>query len=211
MNKEDISASSLIALFLESHFKEAVDVVEFENDFFVECEAAHCKDEYGKLKRFLTTATRHLRDIDESAFSQTFHKLYQDGLALSDFATKFTMKNTLVSQIYEKSFLNAVAAYDIAHSRTLEDSFSTMFVENRNTISGNIAIAVNTKFYLIDKLLWFEASKSEKIKHFFSESSIDGCFDSPTLIKYYLKNTDTGQTQKEDRTQYLREILKIAR
>jgi|GEM_PF-3565814 len=211
MNKKDTSASSLIALFLESHFKEAVDIVEFENEFFAECEVAHCKDEYGKLKRFLTTATRHLRDVDESAFSQTFHKLYQDGFALSDFATKFAMKNTLVSQIYEKSFLNAAAAYEITHSRALEDSFSTMFVKTRNTTANDIAVAVNTKFYLIDRLLWFEASKSEKIKHFFSESSIDGHFDSPTLIKYYLKNTDTGQTQKEDRTQYLREILKIAR
>lgn len=211
MNKKDTSSNSLIALFLESHFKEAADVVGFENEFFAECEVSHCKDEYGKLKRFLTTATRHLRDIDENAFSQTFHKLYQDGLALSDFATKFAMKNTLVSQIYEKSFLNAVAAYEIEHSRSLEDSFSTMFVETRSTIANDISIAVNTKFYVLDKLLWFEASKSEKIKHFFNESSIDGHFDSPTFIKYYLKNTDAGQTQKEDRTQYLREILKIAR
>lgn len=206
-----MSSNKLIKLFLESHFKEAGDILGFEYAFFQTCGLSPHKDEYSKLKRFLTTAIKHLRDVDESAFSATFHKLHKDTFDFSDFATKFTMKNTLVSQIYENSFTNALSAYEISHSRTLEDEFSAMFITKRNEISKKIADAVNTKFFILDRLFWFEASKSEKIKSFFSASSIDGFYDSATFIKYYLKNTDAGQTQKEERTQYLKEMLKIAK
>jgi len=206
-----MTASGLIELFLESHFKDALSVTHNEEAFFVACEASLCEHEYGKLKRFFTTAVRNLRDIDESAFSTTFTKLYQDAFALSDFATKLTMQNTLVGQIYEKSFTKALGAYNMDSSRELEERFSSLFVNKRNEVTKKLSTIINTKFFILDKLLWFEASKSEKIKRFFEAFSIDGYYDSSTLIKYYLKNTDAGQTQKEERTQYLKDILKIVR
>lgn len=211
MDKQAINTDRLTELFLESHFKDALTVVADEEAFAASCEALPCEQEYYKLKRFFMTVSRHLRDIDEAAFSKTFAKLYQDAFALSDFSTKLAMQNTLVSQIYERSFLKALEVYNIEPSRELEDKFSKLFVNKRNDVSKKVAAAVNTKFFILDKLLWFEASKSEKIKNFFEASSIDGYYDSATFIKYYLKNTDAGQTQKEDRIQYLKDILKIVR
>lgn len=211
MMKKDITADALIELFLDSHFKEAYRLLEAQKMFCEQCAIEPCDTEYAKLKRFFSTAVRHLRDIDESCFSKTFAKLYQDATALSDFATKFTMQNTLVSQIFERSFVNTLEAYGIQNSKELENSFSTAFVAKRNEISKNINLFSNVKFFALDKLLWFEASKSEKIRKFFETSAIEGFFDSATLVKYYLRNGDTGQSQKEERTQYLKDILKILR
>ncbi len=211
MNKKEITTDTLIKLFLESHFQDAIKIAEFEENFASNCGTEPCGQEYGKLKRFFMTASRHLKDIDENAFSGVFTKLYQDAFALSDFTAKLVMQNTLVGQIYEKSFLKALEAYGTEPSRELEDKFCSLFVAKRSEVAQRIAVSVNTKFFILEKLLWFEASKSEKIKKFFEVSSIDGYYDSPTLIKYYLKNTDAGQTQKEERTQYLKDILKIVR
>ena len=211
MMKKDITANSLIELFLDSHFKEAYRLLDAQKTFCEQCGIEPCDAEYVKLKRFFSTAVRHLRDIDESCFSRTFAKLYQDATALSDFVTKFTMQNTLVSQIFERSFVNTLEAYGIENSKELENSFVTAFVAKRNEIAKNITLFSNTKFFALDKLLWFEAAKSEKIRKFFETSAIEGFFDSATLVKYYLRNGDTGQSQKEERTQYLKDILKILR
>ena len=98
MHKKDTSSDRLIELFLESYFKDTDDILEFEYAFFQSCELSPCEDEYGKLKRFLMTAVKHLRDVDDSSFSSTFHKLYRDTFDFSDFATKFTMKRSEGSQ-----------------------------------------------------------------------------------------------------------------
>ena len=202
-----------IGTFLDGYFKDASEIIAFEEDFCKKIGIDITSQDYSKLKRFFSTATRHLKDIDISAFSQTFNMLYQDILSLFDFQAKFAMKNTLVSQICENNFLTdtKIGHLTMQEKKEISTLFHSEFTKKRDAISKKLLSLANSKMFLLDKLFWYEASKSDKIKAFFEDSMIDGYYDSTTLIKYYIRTMDMGQTQKEERSAYLKDALKVVR
>ena len=203
----------LIGTFLDGYFKEASEIMAFEDDFCKKIGIDIATQDYSKLKRFFSTATRHLKDIDTCAFSQTFNTIYQDTLALFDFQAKFVMKNTLVSQICENNFLTdtKIGHLTMQEKKEISTLFHSEFTKKRDEVSKKLLSLANSKMFLLDKLFWYEAAKSDKIKAFFEDSMIDGYYDSATLIKYYIRTMDMGQTQKEERSAYLKDALKVAR
>ncbi|GAB6045843.1 hypothetical protein JCM11957_14410 [Caminibacter profundus] len=68
---------------------------------------------------------------------------------------------------------------------------------------------INVKLYYFDKLLWYNASKSNLIVEFFNKSNINGDFSTKTFIKYFLKNIDMSKSHNSDWLIYLQKILKV--
>ena len=67
---------------------------------------------------------------------------------------------------------------------------------------------LNTKLFYLDKLIWFNAYKSDKIKEFFRNSDIRGDFSLKTFIEYRLKNIDELKYFNSKEITKLKEILK---
>ncbi len=209
-------AKMQIDTFINSYFNEIIKILEFEESFITENEFPVCDLDYFKLKRFLMTAIRNLKDIDDAIFTGALSKLQQDVFSLFDYHSKFIMQNTLVRHIYETRFLPNFEPYTTAGEgekqeilKYLMDDFIERFTRERNSLTNRLTSATNSKAFYMDKLMWFQASKSEKIKRFFEDSAIDGYYDSASLIKYYLRHMDMEQAQNKERGQYLKEILRI--
>lgn len=213
-----VSAEAKIQMdiFINSYFNEIIKILEFEESFISDNELPASEIDYFKLKRFLMTAIRNLKDIDDSIFAGLLTKLQNDVFSLFDYHSKFIMQNTLVRHIFETRFLPNFESYKNASNeekteitKHLMDDFIERFTKERNSLTSRLVIVTNAKAFYLDKLMWFMASKSEKIKRFFEDSAIDGYYDSATLVKYYLRHMDMEQAQNKERGQYLKEILKI--
>ncbi|MDD3466582.1 MAG: hypothetical protein PHE67_05460 [Campylobacterales bacterium] len=213
-----VSAEAKIQMdiFINSYFNEIIKILEFEESFISDNELPASEIDYFKLKRFLMTAIRNLKDIDDSIFAGLLTKLQNDVFSLFDYHSKFIMQNTLVRHIFETRFLPNFEPYKNASNeekteitKYLMDDFIERFTKERNSLTSRLVIVTNAKAFYLDKLMWFMASKSEKIKRFFEDSAIDGYYDSATLVKYYLRHMDMEQAQNKERGQYLKEILKI--
>lgn len=213
-----VSAEAKIQMdiFINSYFNEIIKILEFEESFINDNELPASEIDYFKLKRFLMTAIRNLKDIDDSIFAGLLTKLQNDVFSLFDYHSKFIMQNTLVRHIFETRFLPNFEPYKNASNeekteitKYLMDDFIERFTKERNSLTSRLVIVTNAKAFYLDKLMWFMASKSEKIKRFFEDSAIDGYYDSATLVKYYLRHMDMEQAQNKERGQYLKEILKI--
>lgn len=203
-------------VFIVSYFSEIIKILEFEENFIKENELPYCDIDYFKLKRFLMTAIRNLKDIDDSIFTGLLTKFQNDVFSLFDYHSKFIMQNTLVRHIFETKFLPNFETYKAASdnekaeiNKYLTEEFIDRFTKERNSLTLRLAAVTNSKAFYLDKLMWFLASKSETIKRFFEDSAVDGYYDSATLIKYYLRHMDMDQAQNKERGQYLKEILKI--
>lgn len=213
-----VSAEAKIQMdiFVNSYFNEVIKILEFEESFINENELPLCEVDYFKLKRFLMTAIRNLKDIDDSIFAGLLTKLQNDVFSLFDYHSKFIMQNTLVRHIFETRFLPNFDPYKNANendkleiTKYLMDDFIDRFTKERNSLTARLVAVTNAKALYLDKLMWFMASKSEKIKRFFEDSAVDGYYDSATLVKYYLRHMDMEQAQNKERGQYLKDILKI--
>lgn len=213
-----VSAEAKIQMdiFVNSYFNEVIKILEFEESFINDNELPACEVDYFKLKRFLMTAIRNLKDIDDSIFVGLLTKLQNDVFSLFDYHSKFIMQNTLVRHIFETRFLpifepykNANESDKIEITKYLMDDFIDRFTKERNSLTSRLVAVTNAKALYLDKLMWFMASKSEKIKRFFEDSAVDGYYDSATLVKYYLRHMDMEQAQNKERGQYLKDILKI--
>ena len=68
---------------------------------------------------------------------------------------------------------------------------------------------INIKCYYLDKLLWFEASKSTMVQKFFLNADISGNYDIKTFIQYYLKNIDSQKSKNPEWHNYLHSVLQV--
>jgi len=68
---------------------------------------------------------------------------------------------------------------------------------------------LNCKLYYFDKLLWYNASKSQAVIEFFIKSNINGEFSTKTFIDYHLKNIDISKSNNSEWIMYLKKISKV--
>ncbi|MGE4398431.1 MAG: hypothetical protein AB7D29_02815 [Campylobacterales bacterium] len=90
---------------------------------------------------------------------------------------------------------------------TFRDIFIAWFEEYKEYYISELRLCTNTKFYYLDKLLWYKAERSNEIRRFFKDAGIRGNYDTKTFIEYYLRNIDLKKTFDRGWHTYLREIL----
>lgn len=272
-------AESYVRRFLDSSFSGIREAVEFEQTFIEENGLMPSSVDYFKLKRFLETAVRNLRSIDNNLLSGLVQKLYKDVMSLHSFYLSAVSKTAMPKLIFERDFLKTLKPYKqlsdrveelkamknsyelkmrylegamkalelnmndekrkeytqlktryaeathyfaeardeipIAYDKmeaiesTFRDMFLTWFDEYKEYYLGELQNAANTKFYYLDKLLWYKAERSPEIRRFFKDAGIRGSYDTKTFIEYYLRNIDMRKTFDRGWHTYLKEILTI--
>jgi len=123
------------------------------------------------------------------------------------------IKKVYVDSIYELSkkgdrFYEAKKLMEEIE-RKEELQFFPRFNKLREMHLKKLEKIINVKLYYFDKLLWYNASKSNLIVEFFNKSNIDGDFSTKTFIKYFLKNIDMSKSHNSDWLIYLQKILKV--
>jgi len=97
--------------FLEKFFKEISDVVKFEEEFADKYELIKTNIDYFKLKRFLTTAFRNFREIDDKFIAGLLMKLQKDVYGLFDYYQKFSTTTQVSEIVYQRDFLSSLKPY----------------------------------------------------------------------------------------------------
>lgn len=92
---------------------------------------------------------------------------------------------------------------------SFRDIFIAWFEEYKEYYISELRLCINTKFYYLDKLIWYKAERSNEIRRFFKDAGIKGNYDTKTFIEYYLRNIDLKKTFDRGWHTYLREILAI--
>ena len=273
-------AEGWVKKFLDNSFSGIREVVEFEQAFIENNELTPSNVDYFKLKRFLETAVRNLRSIDNNLLTGLVQKLYKDVMSLYSFYGSAVSRTAMPQLIFERDFLKSLKPYKqlsdrvdelkamknsyelkmrylegsmkalelnmnsdekrreyaqlktryaeathyfaeardeipIAYRKmseieqTFRDIFLTWFEEYRDYYLGELQNATNTKFYYLDKTLWYKAERSQEIRRFFKDAGIRGGYDTKTFIEYYLRNIDMRKTFDRGWHTYLKEILNI--
>jgi hypothetical protein len=280
---QESDAENLIFEFLNKYFKDIEEVVSFEESFILECDLVESRIDYFKLKRFIVTAIRNIKDIDFTVFGGLLHKLHDDVFKLFDYYSDFISRNSVSGVIYERDFLKQFKPYveieknmtaaqahkstyesrmrsienmisdierspdkkkdtaegkleikrlkekyaDAVHhfavsrdklkdlSTQLQDltnlfkpMFMNLFEMSKDDYIRRLSRVINIKSFYLDKLLWDRASKSARVKKFFSDAQIEGEYDTKTYINYYLKNIRVEHSKDNSWHRYLKEALK---
>jgi hypothetical protein len=271
------TAEAYVKTFLDHMFNEIREVVEHEQAFIEQNGLSSPKIDYFKLKRFLETAVRNLRAIDNNILTGIVYKLYKDVMDLYEFYGTMVSKTAVPQVIFGRDFLKSLKPYRDMSDRidklkaikngyelkmhslesamkalefnmnaekrqehkqlkikyaeathyfaeardeipllyskmedielAFKEVFLAMFNEYKEYYMGELKNTTNTKFYYLDKLLWYKAERSNEIRRFFKDSGIRGGYDTKTFIEYYLRNIDTKKTFDKGWHGYLREIL----
>jgi hypothetical protein len=104
-------AEAYIKNFLDDYFGEIREVVEFEQAFIDQNGLSYSNIDYFKLKRFLETAVRNLRSIDNNILSGLVYKLYKDVMSLYSFYSSTLSKVAMPVLIFERDFLKTIKPY----------------------------------------------------------------------------------------------------
>lgn len=97
--------------FLDTYFNEIREVVEFEQAFIEENSLEGPNIDYFQLKRFLETAVRNLRSIDNNILTGLVHKLYKDVMSLYEFYSSAMSKVAMPIVVFERDFLKTLKPY----------------------------------------------------------------------------------------------------
>lgn len=125
---QNIGAESDIRAFLDSYFDEIRRVVEFEQEFVDENGLDGPNIDYFKLKRFLETAVRNLKAVDNTILSGLVEKLYKDTMDLYSFYSKAESKAAMPQVVFERDFLKTIKSYGelqgkIEEQKSIRDSY----------------------------------------------------------------------------------------
>ncbi len=66
-------------------------------------------------------------------------------------------------------------------------AFGSVYTPMTNDIKSRFLALLDTKAYDFDTTLWSRAKFSHNVKHFFSNSRIEGSFSSKTFLRYFLR------------------------
>jgi len=97
--------------FLSSFFDETEKIVVFEENFCLQYSLEKPRADYFKLKRFLTTALRNFREIDDKFIAGLLLKLQKDVYSLFDYFAKLQSATQVPDIIYQQKFLSSLKPY----------------------------------------------------------------------------------------------------
>jgi len=123
------------------------------------------------------------------------------------------IKRIYVDAIYELSkckedfFKNKKLLEEIEKKE--EKRFFLEFKKRRELHLKKLESIINAKLFYFEKLLWFNAQKSEAVVKFFQKSNIQGSFSTKTFIEYFLKHIDEAKSNNSSWIAYLKDILKV--
>lgn len=110
-NVTEAEAQAIVTEFLNNHFKNIKEVVEFEQEFMESNGLDGAQIDYFKLKRFIETAVRNLKAIDIRLLTGVVYKLYKDAMSLYTFYFESVSKTAMPKLIFEKDFLKTIKYY----------------------------------------------------------------------------------------------------
>jgi hypothetical protein len=118
--------------FLEKYFKDIADVVKFEEEFADKYELVKTDIDYFRIKRFLTTAFRNFREIDDKFIAGLLMKLQKDVYGLFDYYQKFITSTQVADIVYQRDFLSALKPYqdtvnEMTTTKARRDILETQF------------------------------------------------------------------------------------
>jgi hypothetical protein len=160
------------------------------------------KDEYDQLKKSIEEYNHTISSSEEKLKT----------MKESDPSYK-KLKKLYVDSIYELS-KNKDRFYEVKKSlenieKTEELRFFPKFNKLKEMHVLKLEKILNCKLYYFDKLLWYNASKSQPVIDFFVKSNIEGDFCTKTFIDYSLKNIDVSKSHNSEWIMYLRKISKV--
>ena len=160
------------------------------------------KDEVEKLKASIEKYTYTISTNEEKLKTMSNNdkeykktkKLYVDAIyELSITKDQFYESKALLEEIEKKE----------------EKEFFPKFNKLKQLHLLKLKKIINTKLFYFDKILWYNASKSELIIKFFNTSDINGDFSTKTFIQYFLKNIDMSKSHNSEWLIYLQKMLKV--
>lgn len=117
--------------FLNTFFSEIVSAIEFEESFAQKYNLSKPKADYFKLKRFLTTAIRNFREIDDKFIAGLLLKLQKDVYSLFDFFQKFQSQTQVADIIYQRDFLTSLRPYQVVQDECRTSKATRDLFESR--------------------------------------------------------------------------------
>jgi uncharacterized protein YxeA len=176
--------------FLDTYFNEIREVVEFEQAFIEQNSLVGPNIDYFKLKRFLETAVRNLRAIDNNILSGLVYKLYKDVMSLHDFYSSAMSKVAMPILIFERDFLKTLKPYKQLSERIEElKSIRNSYEMKMRYLEGSMK-ALEFNMNSDEKRREYVGLKSRyaEATHFFAENTFKDMFLSwfEEYKNYYL-------------------------
>lgn len=127
-----------VTLFLNRYFSDTVNKIEFEESFILENNLKSVNVDYFRLRRFLTTALRNFKDIDDGFISGLLLKLQKDVFSLFDFYQKILSDTKLNEPVFQQ-FLLSLHKYvelkkEIDKLKPAKDSLESQFTKLEEAI-----------------------------------------------------------------------------
>lgn len=110
INEQDLE--EYIRQYVEIYFSELVKIVEFEEQFLDTNEFHKTSIDYFKLRRFLITAIRNLKELDPTLLVGLLAKTYHDVVSLFDAYNEWEQQTKIPNVVYS-SFLVWLTPYRI--------------------------------------------------------------------------------------------------
>jgi hypothetical protein len=107
----DTDPKQYIDAFMRNYFEETARYISHEEAFIKAHALSKGKVDYFKLKRFLTTALRSFREIDDGFIAGLLQKLQKDVYGLFDYYQKLTSATSVAESVYQRDFLTSVKPY----------------------------------------------------------------------------------------------------
>jgi hypothetical protein len=170
---------------------------------------------YKELSTKLQVATENMEQFRSTMEStENELKMYKEAPKDTELLNKYkNLKKRNVDAIYyfseyKDEFID-IKSKLVEFEKNEELEFFPKFKDLKDKYLSSLENILNSKMFYFNKLLWYEAQKSETITRFFEESNIDGDYSTKTFIKYYLKNIDISKANNSEWLTYLNKILKV--
>ena len=221
--------------FLDDYFSNELDVVDENLDLIENNKLITPKIDYTFIYEYLVDTLNRFEILDSGFSTPTIKKLKSDIKYLIDAHEKFEKKATNPKEIFKSKFsqnsliLKKYARHIFSYQNNLDKSpttlneikrlkdnlsklkkiyyevFNDVYFENKNNLSANLKLSINTKIFYFDRLIWKYAKKSKIIVKHLEIRKMEGEFSS----KVYLSFIMSMMRPYTDEYRYLQKCLKV--
>ena len=170
---------------------------------------------YKKLKKEINEYNQKISQYKKTLDTTTkeLKKYKQIPKDLEELKTYKLLKKKNVDAIYyiglyKEKLEEATKKINLIEKEEEKKFFST-FEKTREEVLSKLKDIINTKLYYFDKLIWYNASNSSKVRKFFKDSNINDEISSKTFLKYQLQHIDESLSLKGQWISYLKSLLKV--
>jgi hypothetical protein len=205
--------------FLNLYFKNFIEICSHETKFIKKNKLLTPKDNYLFIIGFLDTILKQFTQLDFHFSNNLSVKLNEDinnlrteyiffensDLDIEDIFNQYFLKSSIILKTLRKNISDESSTRRYNKLKLIYfQKFTYMIAIKRKKLLYSLLLAINSKVFHLDRLLWIEVKKSEIISRFLRAIHIEESINSKNYIKYKIKNGEYTKNYK-----YLKKCLRV--